>query len=110
MAENSEHRERVERVARQMSGAIRRQARRRWDMVRTTERNESGRHVWRFRSVPRGGELYLHVTHEAMGEGDDAAPRLLEQLRAGRLFSRLSAGPATALVLGKEGRLETYDA
>jgi hypothetical protein len=108
MEANGNDREKLDRVAHEMGGAIRRQVRRKWDTVRTAERNERGRHVWRFQSGPEGGDRYLHVTHEAMGLFD--APQLLERLRAGHWLSRLSRGPEKALVLGKEGRLEPLDA
>ena len=108
MEANESHREKLDRVAREMGAAIRRQARRRWDAVRTAERNERGSHVWRFQPGEGGEERYLHVTHEAMAQAD--APRLLEQLRAGHWLSRLSRGPATALVLGRDGRLEPLEA
>ena len=104
MEVNGNDREKLDRVAHEMGSALRRQVRRKWETVRTAERNERGRHVWRFQSGPDGGDLFLHVTHEAMGLAD--APQLLEQLRAGHWLSRLSKGPAKALVLGKEGRLE----
>lgn len=104
MEVNGNDREKLDRVAHEMGSAIRRQVRRKWDTVRTAERNERGRHVWRFQSGPDGGDLFLHVTHEAMETAE--APQLLEQLRAGRWLSRLSRGPEKALVLGKEGRLE----
>ena len=103
MAANANDREKLDRVAHEMGGAIRRQVRRKWDTVRTAERNEAGRHVWRFQSGPEGGDLYLHVTHEAMQGAE--APQLLEQLRAGHWLSRLSRGPEKALVLGRDGRL-----
>lgn len=101
-------REKLERVAHEMGGAIRRQARRKWDTVRTAERNEKGRHVWRFQAGPSGGDLFLHVTHEAMAQAE--APELLEQLRAGHWLSRLSRSPERALVLGKDGRLVPFQA
>lgn len=104
MAVDGNDREKLDRVAHEMGSTIRRQVRRRWDSVRTAERNEAGRHVWRFQSGADGGDRFLHVTHEAMGLAD--APQLLEQLRAAHWLSRLSRGPERALVLGKEGRLE----
>jgi hypothetical protein len=64
--------------------------------------------VWRFQQGPDGGERFLHVMHDAMIEGDNAAPALLDQLKAGRLFDRLHRGPETSLLLSKGGRLEAY--
>ena len=85
---------------------LRRQARKRWETVRTAERNEGNRHVWRFQPGPDGGERFLHVTHEAMLQGD--TPTLLGQLKSGRCFQRLHDGPETSLLLSRGGRLEPY--
>lgn len=106
--EGRDHQQRkVAAVAKELGAVLRRQARKRWDTVRTAERNEGNRHVWRFQAGPDGGERFLHVTHEAMA-GHDAARQLLEQLRTGRCFQRLHDGPETSLLLSKGGRLEAY--
>jgi len=97
---------RVAEVAKEIGGVLRRQARKRWETVRTAERNEGNRHVWRFQPGPDGGERFLHVTHEAMLQGD--TPTLLGQLKSGRCFQRLHDGPETSLLLSRGGRLEPY--
>lgn len=107
--EGREHQHRkVAEVAKEIGAVLRRQARKRWETVRTAERNEGNRHVWRFKAGPDGGERFLHVAHEAMVDGDNAGPMLLDQLKAGRLFDRLHRGPETSLLLSKGGRLEAY--
>jgi hypothetical protein len=93
------------RVAKEVGAVLRRQARKRWQTVRTAERTEGNRHVWRFRPED-GTERFLHVSHDALRGGDSAS--VLEQLRAGRCFERLNRGPETALILSKGGRLEVY--
>ena len=106
--ENRDHQQRkVAAVAKEIGGVLRRQARKRWETVRTAERNEGNRHVWRFQAGPDGGERFLHVSHEAMVD-ENAGPVLLEQLRSGRVFERLHRGPETSLLLSKGGRLEAY--
>ena len=107
--EGRDHQQRkVAEVAKEIGGVLRRQARKRWETVRTAERNEGNRHVWRFQAGPGGGERFLHVTHEAMVQGDDTASTLIEQLKSGRCFERLHKGPETSLLLSKGGRLEAY--
>ena len=107
--EGHEHQQRkVAEVAKELGAVLRRQARKRWETVRTAERNEGNRHVWRFQAGPGGSERFLHVTHEAMAQGGDAAHLLIEQLRNGRCFQRLHDGPETSLLLSKGGRLEAY--
>lgn len=106
MAQGETNHEKLDRVARQMGSAIRRQAHRRWETVRTAERNQGGRHVWRFQSGPEGGDRFLHVPHETMVQGDDPAPVLLAQLRKERWLDRMDEGAATSLLLSKSGRLE----
>jgi hypothetical protein len=98
-------RERMTRVAREIGPTIRQQARGRWQDVRMAERNEHGRHVWRFRAGPDGGERFLHVEHRAMVKGKDPAARLLERLEEERWLDRLQKGPDTALLLSRDGRL-----
>lgn len=106
MPQNETNHEKLDRVARQMGSAIRRQAHRRWETVRTAERNQGGRHVWRFQSGPEGGDRFLHVPHAAMVQGDDPAPVLLEQLKKARWLDRLNDGSVTSLLLAENGRLE----
>ncbi|MFL5382158.1 MAG: hypothetical protein ACJ8GN_06555 [Longimicrobiaceae bacterium] len=106
--EGREHQDRkVAEVAKEIGAVLRRQARKRWETVRTADRNEGNRHVWRFQAGPGHAERFLHVTHEAMLEAD-AAPTLIAQLKTGRLFERLHRGPETSLLLSRSGRLEAY--
>jgi hypothetical protein len=105
--ENRERRDpKLAQVAREVGAVLRRQARKRWQTVRTAERNEGNRHVWRFQQADGGTPRFLHVSHDVMRDGDAAS--LLEQLRAGRCFSRLDRGPETSLLLSTGGRLEPY--
>jgi len=107
--EGREHQnQKVATVAKEIGAVLRRQARKRWETVRTADRNEGNRHVWRFQAGPGQAERFLHVTHEAMMEGDDAAAVLIEQLKHGRLFERLHRGPETSLLLSVGGRLVPY--
>ncbi|MDB4947486.1 MAG: hypothetical protein JWM27_135 [Gemmatimonadetes bacterium] len=105
MAKNDAQNEKATRVARELGSALKRQARRRWETVRTAERNEGPRHVWRFKPGPDGTDRFLYVTHEALTTGEDPTPVLLEQLKAGRWLDRLD-GAETTLVLSKGGSLE----
>ncbi len=98
--------QKLARIVKEVSAVLRRQARKRWDTVRTAERDEGNRHVWRFQQA--GAERYIHVSHDAIRQGDAAS--LLDQLRAGRCFTRLDRGPETALLLSTGGRLEAYPA
>jgi hypothetical protein len=100
--------QKVATVAKEIGAVLRRQARKRWETVRTADRNEGNRHVWRFQAGPGQAERFLYVTHEAMVEGENAAPLLIEQLKAGRLFDRLHRGPETSLLLSSDGRLLPY--
>ena len=102
--------QKVAKVARELGLALRRQARGQWDAVKTAERNEGNRHVWRFRSAAGGDERFLHVAHEVMVKGDDPAGELLRQLQVGQWLERLNQGPETALLLSKGGRLEAWPA
>lgn len=97
--------QKVAQVAKQIGAELRKQARKSWQGVRTAERNEGNRHVWRFRSPEDGRERFLHVSHREMVQGD--AADLLEQLKSGGWIDRLSQGPETALLLSKSG-LQSY--
>ena len=105
MNPSESQREQITRVAGELSPAIREQARGRWKRVRTAERNERGRHVWRFRAGPGEGERFLHIEHRAM-VGGDAGTSLLEQLRNGRWLDLLQ-GSQTSVLLSSDGRLTT---
>ncbi|HEX2080461.1 MAG TPA: hypothetical protein VHG08_22350 [Longimicrobium sp.] len=94
----------ITRVAGELTAAIREQARGRWSRVHTAERNEPGRHVWRFRTGPGEGERFLAIEHRAMVKEGNAAS-LLEQLQAGRWLDRLQQGPETAVLLSHDGQL-----
>jgi hypothetical protein len=107
MDSRENHSQKVAQVARQIGAELRKQARKSWQGVRTAERNEGNRHVWRFRSAADGSERFLHVAKSEMITGDDAAANLLEQLKAGGWIDRLSRGPETALLLSKAG-LQAY--
>lgn len=108
MPDRDQRHHKVSEVAKELGAVLRRQARKRWETVRTAERNEGNRHVWRFQAGPDGTERFLHVMHDAMVQGKNAAPTLLEQLRTGRCFERLHDGPETSLLLSRDGRLEAY--
>jgi hypothetical protein len=95
---------RVAQVAREIGAELRKQARRTWQGVRTAERNEGNRHVWRFRSSKDGSDRFLHLSHREMVQGDPAS--LLRQLEAGRWTDRLN-GADNAIVLSK-GDLQAY--
>lgn len=94
----------ITRVAGELTAAIREQARGRWSQVHTAERNEPGRHVWRFRTGPGEGERFLAIEHRAMVKEGNAAS-LLEQLQTGRWLDRLQQGPETAVLLSYDGQL-----
>lgn len=100
----------ITRVAGELSTAIKEQARGRWSRVRTAERNEPGRHVWRFRAGPGEGERFLHIEHRAMVRGADATSSLLQQLQTGQWLDRLAQGPETAVLLSGDGRLTALPA
>lgn len=100
--------QRMARVAQEISSAIRRQARDRWTEVRTAERNEPGRHVWRFQPAQGEGERYLHIEHRAMVQGKNPAGRLLKRLEAEGWLDRLQQGPETALLLSSDGQLAAF--
>ena len=109
MTPKESRKQQITHVAEELSAAIREQARGRWSRVRTAERNERGRHVWRFRAGPGEGERFLHIEHQAMARGADSAAPLLEQLRTGRWLDLLQA-PETAVLLSGDGRLTALPA
>jgi hypothetical protein len=100
--------QRVASVARELGSALRTQARGQWKRVRTAERNEGNRHVWRFRDGVDGPDRFLHVAHEVMARREDPTRELLRQLQAGKWIERLEQGPETALLLSRGGTLEAY--
>jgi hypothetical protein len=100
--------EAVVEVARKMGIEIRKQARGRWANVRTAERNEGSRHVWRFQSGPDMVERFLHVPHEVMTEGKNPAAALMDQLKKAHWLDRLAEGSATSFVLSPTGRLRPW--
>jgi hypothetical protein len=102
--------QRVASVAAALGTALRSEARGRWERVATAERNEGGRHVWRFRAGAGVPDRFLHVTHEAMARTADPTSELLRQLQVGQWIERLGNGPETALLLSRDGRLESYPA
>lgn len=95
---------RVAKIAREIGAELRKQARKSWQGVRTAERNEGNRHVWRFRTSKDGSDRFLHLTHREMVQGDAAS--LLRQLEAAGWTDRLS-GADNALVLS-QGALQPY--
>lgn len=97
---------RITRVAGQLSPAIREQARGRWSRVRVAERNEGGRHVWRFRAGPGEDERFLHIEHRALA-GDAASLR--EQLGTGQWLDLLQ-GTESAVLLSGDGRVTALPA
>lgn len=99
--------QRVAQVALEMGTALRQQARGRWKGVKTADRNEPGRHVWRFVTDDGEAARFLHVEHGAMG-ATDAPARLLSQLETEGWLDRLSQGPDRALLLSRDGRLSPY--
>jgi len=100
--------QRITRVAGELSAAIKRQARGRWRQVRTAERNEPGRHVWRFQAGPDGGERFLHIEHEAMVHGKNPAAALMEHLRSGQWLDLLQQGPGNAVLLSRDGQFTAF--
>lgn len=96
------------RVVREMGVEIRKQAHGRWTQVRTSERNEGSRHVWRFRSGPDMVERFLHIPHEVLLDGRNSAAGLLEQLKRAHWLDRLQEGSATSFLLSPTGRLRPW--
>lgn len=107
MDPQEKRRQALARVTREMGVTIRRQARGRWGDVRTAERNEGGRHVWRFRG-PDSDDRFLHVPRSSMIEGDDPAAALLKQLTKARWLDRLQEGPGNSFVLSPRGNLRPW--
>jgi len=95
---------RVAQAAREIGTELRKQARKSWQGVRTAERNEGNRHVWRFRSPRDGSDRFLHLSHREMVQGDSAS--LLRQLEAAQWTERLS-GSENAMILSGGG-LQAY--
>jgi hypothetical protein len=97
--------QKLTRVAREVGTVIREQAGGRWERVRTAERNEGKRHVWRFRS---GGQpdRFLHLSHRAMTKGEDPTTTLLAQLQRADWLDRMQQGPETTFFLAPSGRLQ----
>lgn len=106
MARNETHKQKMSRVARELGAAVRREAAGKWTRLRVGERDEKGRHAWKFQPGPNAGVRFLRVTHRAMDQSDNPVPLLLEHLEAGRWLDRLNDGPETSLVLDEGGRLE----
>lgn len=100
--------ERVTRVCRELSSSIRRRARGRWKEVRTAERNERDRHVWRFQAGPGAGDRFLHIEHRTLAQGTDAPKRLMQQLEQEGWLDRLQAGPDKSLLLSADGQLAAF--
>jgi hypothetical protein len=98
----------ITRVAGELSTAIKRQARGRWRQVRTAERNESGRHVWRFVSAPGQDERFLCIEHRSMVQDKNAAAQLLKHLGDGRWMDLLQQGPDNSVLLTREGELTAF--
>jgi hypothetical protein len=98
----------ITRVSGELSSAIKRQARGRWRQVRTAERNESGRHVWRFVGAPGSAERFLCIEHRAMVQGKNPAAALLEHLGDGRWMDLLQQGPENSVLLNRDGELTAF--
>jgi hypothetical protein len=109
MTPREQQKQQITRVAGELSPAIKAQAQGQWSRVRTSERNQGGQHVWRFRAGPGQAERFLHIEHRAMAR-DNAAASLLEQLQAGRWLDRLQQGPETALLLSRDGQVTALPA
>jgi hypothetical protein len=110
MTPREQHRQQITRVAGELTTSIKEQARGRWSRVQTAERNQGGRHVWRFRAGPGQAERFLHIEHRAMVRDGDTAASLLEQLQAGNWLDRLQQGPETAVLLSRDGQLTALPA
>ena len=109
MTPRETQKQQIRHVAGELGTVIREQARGRWKRVRTAERDERGRHVWRFRAGPGLGERYLHIEHRAMVQGHDAAASLLEQLQMGGWLDLLQDAE-TAVLLSRDGRFTAFPA
>ena len=105
---NQSQQKQVSQVAQEMGEVIRREVSGRSAPVRVADRNERGRHVWRFRSGTEDTERFLHVAHTAMTSGDDSATKLLEQLNRAKWQDRLFEGPQTSFMLSPRGQLKPW--
>lgn len=105
---NPQKKQQITRVAGELSSAIKQQARGRWQKVRTAERRERGRHVWRFQAAPGVDERFLHIEHGAMVQGKDATARLLKQLKTGAWLDLLQDGPENSVLLTRDGELTAF--
>jgi hypothetical protein len=108
MTPQESQKQQITRVAGELSAAIKRQARGRWSKVRTAERNEGGRHVWRFQAGPNSGARFLAIEHHSMVQGKDASARLLEQLNSGAWMDLLQQGPDNSVLLTRDGELTAF--
>lgn len=108
MKPSETQKQQITRVAGELSTAIKRQARERWRQVRTAQRNEHGRHVWRFQEGPDTAARFLHIEHGAMVRGKDASARLLEQLGSGQWLDLLQQGPGNSVLLTRDGELTAF--
>src|SRR5690606_39918683 len=95
----------LERVARELGAAMRRQAGTRWGAVQTARRNLGDRHVCRFRTA-NDPDRFLMLSHRALTTGDNPVARLLAQLEEQGWLDRLQRGPQTKFRLGSRGRLQ----
>jgi hypothetical protein len=98
--------EQLARVVHELTTSLRTQARAQWKGVKTAQRRQGSREVWRFRVNGGTTERFLHVPHKAITLRRDAADVLLEQLGSEKWLDRLQAGPETAFVLSPTGRLQ----
>lgn len=101
-------REQLTRTLRQLGTSITEDARERWKGVRTAYRTQRSREVWRFTMKGDSVERFLHVPHEAMGQGKDAAAVVMGQLRQAGWLDRLQDGPERSFVLSPSGRLQPW--
>lgn len=102
--------QKLSRVAREIGAEISQQAGGRWRNLRTARRNEGKRHVWRFRAGSGEPDRYLHLSHQAMADGENSAATLLAQLRDARWLDRMQEGPETSFILAPSGRLRVRSA
>ena len=102
------NREQLTRTLRELRASIRDDVRDRWKGVRTAHRSQKSRQVWRFTSQGDSVERFLHVPHEAMAQGRDAASVVMEQLRKAKWLDRLQKGPEKSFVLSPSGRLQPW--
>jgi hypothetical protein len=95
-------------VIHDMGESLRQQARQRWKGVRTAQRKERGRHVWRFRSGSDSQERFLHVPRESMTNGQNPAASLLNQLEDAHWLDQLQDGPERSYLLSPAGNLKPW--